>query len=265
MGEPGLIAAYLTELRYSLGKLADIEDVIAEVDDHLLTAVAHLVSGGMSRADAEAQAVARFGSPTLVARIYAEEAKRGAAVSTRLTRWAGMAAMTAPPLMIGGITVANLSASTQPGSGIGVAASLTAAAAFVFALVGLRRRHGGLGVLGRLAFWLAVVSFPAAMPFGYAGFIVLGVELGLVVLLLGIGLLRAGILPWPAVVLFAFSWPLWGPVAWVITALSDDANKYAELPIVATILGFMWLGRTMWREPALDVRPSQQNEPMALA
>jgi len=263
MGEPGLISAYLTELRYSLGNLHDVDGVIAEVEDHLTTSVEHFVSAGMTTADAEAQALARFGSPALVARVYSEEAKRGSAVSTRLTRRAGVAAMVAPPLMIGGILIANLASSTQPGSGIGVAAALSAVAAFVFALVGLRKRHGGLGVVGRVAFWLAIVAFPAAMPFGYAGFIVLAVELGLVVMLYGVAMLRAGILPWPALAMFAFSWPLWAPIAYVITELGGDANQYAMFPIAITLLGFMWLGRALWREPALDVRTN--SGPLATA
>lgn len=254
MGEPGLISAYLTELRYSLDKLRDVDDVIAEVEDHLTTSVEHFVAAGMNAADAEAQALARFGSPALVARVYAEEEKRGTAVSTQLTRRAGVAAMVAPPLMIGGVVTASLASSTQPGSGIGVVASLIAVAAFVFALVGLRRRHGGLGIVGRVAFWLAIVAFPAAMPFGYAGFVVLAVELGVVVMLYGVAMLRAGILPWPALVMFAFSWPIWAPIAYLITEVGGDANQYAIFPIAATLLGFMWLGRAMWREPALDVR-----------
>ena len=263
MAEPGLIDSYLNELRYSLGKLADVDDVLAEIADHLHESVDGLVRAGASRPDAESQALARFGSPPLVARVYAEEAKRGGAVSTTLTRRAGLAAVIAPPLMAGSLVVANLSHSQQPGSGIGVAGGLTAAALFVFALVGLRYRHGGLGLLGRIAFWLAIVAFPAAMPFGYAGFVVLAVEFGVVVLLYGVAMLRAGILPRPAVALFAFTWPAWAPIAYLITALDDDANRYLTVPIGLTLGALMWLGWAMWREPALDARPT--SGPLATA
>lgn len=34
MGEPGLISAYLTEIRYSLGKLGSVDEILAEVEDH---------------------------------------------------------------------------------------------------------------------------------------------------------------------------------------------------------------------------------------
>ncbi len=46
MAEPGLIAAYLTELRYSTSKLADIDDVVAEAEDHLLASVEPLLLAG---------------------------------------------------------------------------------------------------------------------------------------------------------------------------------------------------------------------------
>lgn len=265
MAEPGLIPSYLTELRYSLSKLGDVDEILAEVEDHLDTTVEHLVARGMSTAGAEAQALARFGTPSLVARVHVEEARRGAAVSTRFTRRAGLAAMAAPPLMVGGIVVAGMGGgSKQPFSGIGVAMALTAVAALVLALAGLRKRHGGLGVLGRVAFWLAILAYPMALPFGWNGMIILAVQLGVVVMLYGVGMLRAGILPWPAVVMFAFTWPLWAPIAFVITELDDDAGKFSIFPIAVTLLGFMWLGRAMWREPALDARTAR-HEPMALA
>lgn len=263
MAEHSLIRSYLDELRFSLGKLSDLEDVIAEVQDHLeLSAQAHMRSG-MNSDEAQTHALARFGSPALVARVFSEEEKRGGAVSTTLTRRAGIAAMVAPPLMLGGIAVAAASNSTQPGSGIGVVASLAAAALFVFALVGLRARHGGLGTLGRIAFWLAIIAVPFSSLFSWDGMVVLAVLLGVVVALFGTAMLRAAILPRAAAGIFAFSWPAWAPVAWVITLAGDDANKYAAFPVLATLGALMWLGLAMWREPALDARPT--SGPLATA
>ena len=54
MAESGLIAAYLTELRYSVARLADAEDIVVEADDHLVargsttTASATAVTGHRS-------------------------------------------------------------------------------------------------------------------------------------------------------------------------------------------------------------------------
>jgi hypothetical protein len=266
VAEPRLIAAYLNELRYSVERLPDRDDIVSEAEDHLLSSVEAAVASGASPADAEAEALARFGSATLVARVFAEEAKRGGAVSKRLTRRAGLAAMVAPPLMAAGAFTAGLGGgSKQPYSGMGVAMTLAAIAGFVYALVGLRARHGGLGPLGRIAFWLAILAIPIAMPFGYTGIIVLAVELGVVVALYGIAMLRAAILPRLPVALFAFTWPAWAPTAWLITAAGGDANLYAILPILVTLGSFAWLGWAMWREPALDVRTPSGAGPLAAA
>lgn len=256
MAESSLIRSYLDELRFSLGRLADVDDVVAEVQDHLETSVESHMRGGIGRQDAETRALAQFGSPALVSRVFAEEAKRGGAVSTTLTRRAGIAAMVAPALMIGGIAVASASNSTQPGSAAGVLACLVASALFFYALYGLRVRHGGLGTLGRVAFWMAVLAVPFSSLFSWEGMVVLAVLLGVVVALFGIAMLRASILPRAAVALFAFSWPVWAPIAWLITAAGDDANKYAAVPVLITLGALMWIGLAMWREPALDARHS---------
>jgi hypothetical protein len=263
VAESGLIAAYLAELRFSAARLPDVDDIVDEAEDHLMTALEAAVARGQARPDAEVEVLARFGSAALVARVFVEEAKRGGAVSTTLTRRAGLAAMLAPPTMVAGIVVADIGASEQPLSGIGVGLALAAVAGFAYGLFGLRRRHGGLGALGRVAFWLAIVAFPVCLPFGYAGLVVLAVEVGVVVILYGVAMLRAGILPKVRVALFAFSWPAWAPLAWAITAAGDDANKYAIAPAAVTLAAFMALGLAMWREPALDAPSRTRAGPLA--
>lgn len=264
MAEPGLIDAYLVELGYSVARLPDRDDIVAETEDHLRSTVDALVAGGASPADAEHQALARFGSAALVSRVFLEEAKRGAAVSTTFTRRAGIAAVAAPVLLLTALATGSIASSRQPLSGVSVILAIGGVGAAAVALAGLRKRHGGLGLIGRVAFWLAVVAVPLALPWGYAGLVVLAVEIGLVVLLYGVAMLRAGILPRAAVGVFAFTWPGWAPVAWVITELGDDANKYAVFPALATLAAFMWLGWAMWREPALDVRTHAGAGPLAV-
>lgn len=258
-----LISAYLDELRSTLGERADVDDVLDEIEDHLRSSVDVFIRSGASRDEAERTALERFGSSELVARTFAEEAKRGGAVSTTFTRRAGLAAMLAPPVVTAGTLSAAAANSTQPGSGIGVLGVVAGAALFVFALVGLRVRHGGLGALGRAAFWLAVLALPIALPFSWAGLVVLAVELGIVLLLYGIAMLRAAVLPPVAVSLFAFTWPAWAPAAWIITAAGEDANRFAPAPVLVTFGALMWLGRALWREPGLDARTS--NGPLTAA
>src|SRR5438093_1608263 len=99
MADDGLIAAYLRELRSSVARLADADDIVAEAEDHLLEAVERLTAAGRSSVEAEAEAIGRFGSAALVARICVVQAKQGAAVPTTRTRQAGLAAVLAPLLL----------------------------------------------------------------------------------------------------------------------------------------------------------------------
>ena len=117
---------------------------------------------------------------------------------------------------------------------------------------GIRRRHGGLGGWGRAAFWLFVASPFIAAPFAWgAGYAFAAVQL-VVLTLLGIGMIRARILPVPAVALFTLA----PPCTVVAVVLSgEDAAAYAAIAgAAASALGLMWVGWAMWREPALDVR-----------
>lgn len=266
MAESGLIAAYLTELRYSVARLADVDDIVAEAEDHLLASVDAAVAGGASHVEAEARALARFGSAPLVARVFNEEAKRGGAVSTRITRQAGLAAMLVPLLVVIGQS-GNLGIDGGVLHGFAVVLLGTAFAAFAFAVWGMRKRHGGLGRWGRASFWLFIASPFIAAPFTWeAGAAFLAVQL-VVVTLLGIGMIRAGILPRLAVGFFTFA-----PAATLLTAIAvssrveGDSDPYVfSTGAMVMAVGLAWVGLAMWREPALDLRPSSETGPLATA
>ena len=264
MAEPRLIAAYLTELRYSAGRLADIDDVVAEAEDHLLASVEAGIASGKSPADAEAEALARFGSAPLVARVFIEEAKRGGAVSTALTRRAGLAAMLAPLLMVIG---AFGNEAIERGALHGAAVLLLVAAfgAFAVAMWGVRKRHGGLGAWGRAALWLFVASPVIALPFGWGAGAAFAIVQLAVVALLGIGMIRARILPVPAVGLFTLAPAVTIVMAATLTAAGVDAAVYAPIGIAAFAVGLAWVGWAMWREPALDVHGPSEPGPLATA
>lgn len=265
MAEPGLIAAYLTELRFSVSRLPDADDIVAEADDHLHTVAERLVSTtGCSPVDAEAQALARFGSASLVARLHVEEAKRGGAVSTRTSRRAGVAAMAAPVVFAVG-QLGNETIDRGTGHGVAVGLMLVAVAAFAYGLWGLRARHGGLGNWGRAAFWLFVASPVLAAPFGWGAGVALVVVQLLVVALLGVGMLEARVLPPVPVAMFSLSAPATVVMAAALTAFGIDAAPYAPLGILVCLLGYMWLGWAMWREPALDAGRTARDTPGPLA
>lgn len=266
MAESGLIAAYLSELRYSVARLADVDDILVEAEDHLLASVDAAVAKGASRVEAEAQALARFGSAPLVARVFNEEAKRGGAVSTRITRQAGFAAMLVPLLVVIGQS-GNLAIDNGALHGVAVVVLGVAFACFAFAVWGMRKRHGGLGRWGRVAFWMFIASPVIAAPFTWqAGAAFLAVQL-VVVTLLGIGMIRARILPVLAVAFFTLA-----PAATLLTAIvvsstvKGDTDPYVfTAGAMVMALGLARVGLAMWREPALDVRSSSETGPLATA
>lgn len=262
MAQPGLIEAYLGELRDSVARLRDVDDIVDEANDHLLEAVDRLVAAGRSRADAEREALARFGSASLVARVFVKEQRKGAAVSTTLTRRAGLAAIATPILLaIGAWGNAGINAGAAHGAAVGLL--LAALATFVFGLWGLRVRHGGLGRMGRVAFWLTIASPFISAPFGWGAGAAWLVVMSVVLVLVSIGMLRAQVLPVVPIVLFVV-----GPLGMLVlgfgmTAAGADTDPYAGLPLLSTFVGYAWLGWAMWREPALDLPMS--NGPLATA
>jgi len=253
VAEPGLIGAYLAELRYSVARLPDADEIAAEAEDHLRSAADALVAAGRPRPAAEVEALARFGSAPLVARVFVEESKRGGAVSTRLTRRAGAAALLAPLLVVVG-QAGNVATDSGPGHGAAVMLLVAAFAAFAFALRGVRKRHGGLGGWGRAAFWLFVASPLIAAPFSWGAGGALAVVQLLVVTLLGVGMIRARVLPVAAVALFTLAPAATVAAAALLTAVGLDASRYAPIGVIPFAVGFVWVGWAMWREPALDVR-----------
>lgn len=255
MAEQSLIAAYLTELRYSVASLRDADDIVDEAADHLLTAVEALTAAGLAPAEAEALALARYGSAALVSGAFVEESRRGAAVSTALTRKAGLAAMAAPVLAVIG-QAGNEGIDRGPGHGAAVVVLGAAFAAFVLALWGLRKRHGGLGGLGKAAFWLFVLSPVVSAPFTWAAPVVAGALWLVVATLLGIGMVRARILPAPAVALFAFSPAATLAGSILLTAAGVRAAVFVPFGFLAFAVGLTWVGWALWREPALDARPT---------
>lgn len=252
MAGDGLIAAYLRELRFSVARLADADEIVEEAQDHLLEAVAHL-QGGRSPAEAEAEALARFGSAELVARICVAESKRGAAVPTTKTRLAGLALFAAPIALALG-HLGNISTDKDNAlHGPAVFLEVLALPLLMFGLWGLRSRHGGLGRAGTAAFVLALVSVPVAFG-GYPGFFAALGLLSCALVVFSITLLRARVLPVLPIVMLGLG-PVIGSASMVVAwAVQDDADATHGLFVT---IGFVavaatWLGWAMWRESAVD-------------
>ena len=98
----------------------DASDIVSRGEDHLCETAERLVRDGRTPTDAEAEAVARFGSAVLIARVCAIESNRGAAVPTTHTRAAGLAALLTPVLLVVGQYL-NVTVDRGSVHGIGVA------------------------------------------------------------------------------------------------------------------------------------------------
>jgi hypothetical protein len=254
MAGDGLIAAYLVELRHSVARLPDADDIVAEAEDHLLEAADRLCADGRLLHEAEAEAVARFGSAEQVSRICIVESKRGAAVPTTKTRYAGLALLAAPILgLVGGI--GNETTGKTWWHGFFVFLLTMSVPALFFGLSGLRKRNGGLGRLGLAALILVFVSPVLSYAALYGAAVAFAGLLAIAICVLAVETIRAQILPVVPVVLLVISSVAVLVVAVLALLTNSTTSTWVAMTGIAAaplLVGFMWLGWFMWREPAVD-------------
>jgi len=89
MAHHDLITVYLHQLRGSLRWRPDADDLVDEAADHLHETTDRLTRTGTDPLAAQAQTLARFGDPALVARSFALTAQGGLAMPTPFTRATG--------------------------------------------------------------------------------------------------------------------------------------------------------------------------------
>jgi hypothetical protein len=251
MADDGLIMAYLRELHFSVARLPDADEIVEESEDHLLEAAERLERSGLGRHAAEAEAVARFGSSDLIARVCLSEAKRGVAVPTTRTRRAGLALALAPASLVIG-AIGNVAVRRGSVHGLAVMLMVAAFPLLVFGLWGLRARHGGLGRIGLAALVLAaaapILSFAALRAAVY----LLALLLGIALVMFVVEMLRASVLPVVPLVLMAA-----GPVAYLAVSIGlvvadVDTGQAVLLSLSVSGVGLIWTGWYLWREPAVD-------------
>ncbi len=97
-----LIDGYLMELRRALRWRADLDDVCAEVEDHLRENAERLVATGVAPAEAQRRTLECFGDLGMVARSFAATPSGGLAVPTTFTRRSGRIAVGAGVRLAGG-------------------------------------------------------------------------------------------------------------------------------------------------------------------
>ena len=246
MAEYQLIDAYLGELGRSVGRIRHAEEILEEVADHLLEAVAMQTRRGLDLATAQRRALHEFGDPDLVGSAFASSLDGGIAVPTQFTKRAGVGLVVSSALwMLGfaGLFWSSVLDRTRPWEGmpqvaytIGATGLGVAAILYVIGIAALNRRHGGtLGAYGRAAFWLGIPTafvIQAAWAWGVwsTGFAIVGI-------LLALGLTGAGLAPRPASILIGLGALLTPAVLWMFQLSGTDLSLGDGPATVGVIAG----------------------------
>jgi hypothetical protein len=268
VAEHVLIDRYLRQLEVELRWLRDGEEIIEEVADHLFEAVAMYSQSDLDIGAAEQRALSEFGDPIMVGQAFASSRSGGIALPTRFTRFAGIALVTSSVLWLIGVALfyaADVADRTQPWEQLpqtyftfGAFTVLAAGALLAVGILGVNRRHGGaLGIAGRVAFWLAVVTAitaPAAWMWG-----VWLTALGLGAVVLAVALQASDIAPRIPGLLVGIGGAFAAGSIWVVQLTTDEVNfgmglgtALAFTGLVVYALGLILLGGWLSREVPVD-------------
>ena len=271
-----LIDAYLDQLTAHVRWRSDSEDVVAEVRDHLHTAVERRHADGADLIAAQQETLERFGQPDLVATALATTNRGGVAVPTHFTRQAGTIAMVAAGLWI--FVVASwwvLAGWIEDRSGdwgggsqmlfsIGTVALITAVVLTGVTMLALRERNGGLGALGSTGLvCIGLGALLSPMSWLYIGW---GAPLAIGTLLFSAAMRRVDVAPRASTVAFGLAWTLalltWTALRAAEVGGADRWGDYwvanwAFLTIGSTTfaVGLVGLGRWLRSEDPADLGP----------
>lgn len=264
-----LIDDYLASLRRKLAWTPDVDDVIAEAEDHLRCAMERLVDDGVSPDDARREVLGRFGHPTTVAAAHAATSRGGVAMPTKFTKIAGVAALVSAALWAMTGLAWLMSEFAAPSDRADTALALLAfatliggAATTALLVVGLYLRHGGLGPLGIIGMGLIGLGVVATLLFWFVmGW---GVLLALGMLLVAVAVRARGLAPTGATLAFGAAW-LVGVTTWSVLRVMEvgTRDEWGDYPVVSpiaiaigvTILvpGLIGLGRWLSGETPQDL------------
>lgn len=261
-----LIEAYLVGLRRRLAWRPDLDDVLAEAEDHLLSAIERLIADGAADEPAQQEVLGRFGDSTTVAAAFAATSRGGLAMPTKFTKWSGVAAMIAAGMWITSAALWLIDELLTPSDdalgNLKLATLISAAALTVVVVVGMNRRHGGLGALGTIG--LALVGVGVAATLMYWFVMGWGVLLAAGMLLVALAVHSRGLAPTAATAAFGAAWTV-GVIAWSVLRILEvgTRDRWGDYPIVSPIAiavgvvilapGLIGLGRWLSSETPVDL------------
>jgi hypothetical protein len=269
-----LIDGYLDAFRTQVRWRRDVEDLVAEVEDHLYSTVERFEARGTNAQLAQRQTLERFGDPDLMAEAFASTPRGGIAVPTKFTNTAGLAAIIASVLWIAALVIFWLGDSVASDWETRVylfwAATTGAAGALtIVATLGLRQRHGTLGALGTTGMVVSGVGVAISLVLTWAVPVWMTIE-GIGLLFVALAVLPMRIAPRLQVIAYG-SGLLRGSIAFLIARAMEvgTRDRWGDYPAALTIgvvVGFVvialgLLGLGIWlrnEEPAdIETTPDQ--------
>ena len=267
MARYAMIDGYLDTMRGEIRWRRDLEDVVAEMEDHLYSAVESFLARGLESDTAQRATLDRFGEPRVLAAVYASTPTGGIAVPTQSTIRAGLFALVAAGFWIlAAATYVMMDAQADEWQGYYYAFSagvLIAGVLTALALFGMKARHGGLGLSGTIGVWLYVVGvifsvIAWAMPMW------MGVQ-GIALLILALRVYALGLAPKAATVAMGGGFLLGVAAFFILTAAEvgwqDSYGDYPLAWIIGGVTGFVLLaaglvGWGLWlrSEVAADIQ-----------
>lgn len=271
MADYELIDSYLEALR-SQGQRADIDQVVAELEDHFYTSVECLLVGGAEPTQAQRETLERFGDPEVMANSFASRVRGGPMVPTQATQRAGKLSIAGgilwlativfwwiagllPP--VGEVAYESFNGFTDLFYPAGAASLLGAGALTVMTMVALNRRHGGLGRLANAGLILTGLGFLASMAAWV--FVVWASLMMLGTLSFGLSMLQKGTAPRIPALAIAGAFVVGASTILVGTLMSGEVNQSSltlweanwrtnltGLTIGAVILGIGLLQTGVW-------------------
>lgn len=278
MARYALIDGYLDTMRTQIRWRRDLDDLVSEMEDHLYSTVENLLATGVEPKTAQRTTLDRFGEPKVLAAVYASNNSGGIAVPTTNTVRAGTFALVAAAAWLvaaAAVVVGDWASDDwQVGYLAFSASALVAGLLGILAMVGVGKRHGGLGIAGMVGLAIVGLGVALAAIAAWALPLWMGIQ-GVGMLVFGVAAFNRGIAPkWSTA--FVSSGFIIGVITFIVATAAElgDRDEWGDYPqawelsmvVGAAIVAAGLIGWGLWlrNEEPVDI-DSSSDEPAITA
>jgi hypothetical protein len=240
-----LIDDYLDTMRSRIRWRRDLDDLVAEMEDHLYSTTEGMCARGIERSDAQRATLERFGDPKVLQLAYASNHQGGIAMPTQSTIRAGNLALVAAAAWIGAVLLIGISTWFDPDGWLPLYFAISGFVTIggvlgLVAMIGLGSRVGGFGPVGMIGLVVVGVGVLAGFAVTWALPLWMSIQ-GIGMLLVGFAAMRYPDVPRLGILALASGFVIggisfavanvlelgwrdyWGdyPVAWFVGALGS--------------------------------------------